>query len=98
MQAAIDETNRRRKKQVDYNEKHGIIPTTITSKIINTLEISQFEEAGERTDIDIKNINTIIKDLEQAMRDCAQALDFEAAAKLRDEILALKEKYNLIKG
>ena len=98
MQAAIDETNRRRKKQMDYNKEHGITPKTITSKIMNTLEISEYEEADGHADIDIKNINIIIGDLEQAMRDCAQALDFEAAARLRDEILALKEKYNLNKG
>jgi excinuclease ABC subunit B len=98
MQAAMDETNRRRKKQMDYNKEHGIIPKTITSKIVNSLEISQHEELDRRTDIDINNISNIIKDLEQSMMDCAQALDFEAAAKLRDEIMELKEKYNITKG
>jgi len=98
MKAAISETDRRRKKQVEYNVKNGITPKTIISRIANSLEISQQEETRERTDVDIKNINIIIKDLEQSMRDCAQALDFEAAATLRDEIAELKEKYNQNKG
>ena len=95
MKAAIEETNRRRKKQTDYNKEHNIVPKTIVSKIVNSLEISQTAEKEERTDIDNSNIESIIKDLEQSMRDCAQALDFEAAAKLRDEILELKEKYQI---
>ncbi len=95
MQAAIDETNRRRKKQMDYNEKNGIIPKTISSRIVNSLEISQQEDTKKPANIDTGNIANIIKDLEQSMLACAQALDFEAAAKLRDEIADLKEKYNL---
>jgi excinuclease ABC subunit B len=98
MKAAIDETNRRRAIQMAYNKEHGITPKTIISKIVNSLEISQFEESEDIHDVDINNIHTIIKDLEQSMRDCAQALDFEAAAKLRDEIFELKEKYNLNEG
>ncbi len=96
MKAAIYETDRRRNIQLEYNKKHNISPITITSKIANSLEVSQYEETLQRTDIDINNITIIIKDLEQSMRDCAQALDFEAAAKLRDEIFDLKKKYDLL--
>ncbi len=98
MKAAIDETNRRREKQIAYNEKHGIVPKTISSRIVNSLEISRQEAEDAEYDVDINNVVNIIKDLEQSMLDCAQALDFEAAAKLRDEIMELKEKYNITEG
>ncbi|MCK5128222.1 MAG: UvrB/UvrC motif-containing protein, partial [Clostridiales bacterium] len=95
MQAAIDETNRRRSIQVKHNIDNNITPKTISSRIVNSLAITQYEKVTEQKNIDSKNIIGIIKDLEASMRICAQSLDFESAAKLRDDILELKIKYNL---
>lgn len=95
MKNAIDETDRRRNIQVKHNKDNNITPQTIISRIVNTLEISHAAADIKNKKIEEGNISSIINDLERAMLDCAQALDFETAAKLRDEIFELKEKYNL---
>ena len=96
MKNAIDETNRRRDIQIKFNKENNIIPTTISSRISNTLKISQFSKAkGIKKISKDDNIKIIIEDLEQIMLDCARSLDFETAAKLRDDIFELREKYNI---
>ncbi|MCK9368443.1 excinuclease ABC subunit UvrB [Candidatus Dojkabacteria bacterium] len=96
MRYAIDETNRRRKYQEDYNKENNITPTTIIKDIRNKL----VEDAPD-TEIDYtkwiksekpnrKEVKRIIKDLEDKMFIFAQNLQFEKAAKLRDEISELK--------
>ena len=95
MKNAIDETNRRRKIQMEYNKKHGIIPKTISKSIREVL--SATEEAPEASVKDIKisktmDINMQIEILSEQMRLAASELRFEDAAKLRDKIKLLGEK------
>ncbi len=94
MKKAIDETNRRRKAQKEYNEKNGIIPKTIIKKVTNTLNIS--EEVDLKTEkADKKDIYKEIERLTALMKLSSASLDFESAIKLRDEIAYLKK---LVKG
>ena len=102
MKKAIDETNRRRKIQADYNEQHHITPRGIT-KDIKTLSdrIKQMSGAAVEGD-DQKAIATalanipkdealrLIKDLESQMRSAAKQLEFEKAAQLRDQIIEIR--------
>lgn len=92
MQAAIDETDRRRAKQVAYNKEHHITPTGITKALHTTLP--EPEEAAKLTDEQVKRLTRpqrlmLIEDLRDQMRTLAENLDFEAAAKIRDTIAKL---------
>lgn len=94
---AVDETERRRKKQLKYNEEHGITPETIKSEIKNILESIyekdyfeyKIEDFGIRFDGDIEKE---IAELEKEMYKAAESLDFERAAKIRDLILEYKAR------
>ena len=90
MQRAIDETERRRKIQNEYNLKNGIIPKTIKKDIVNTLEISKKFQS------DIKNdeLPKEIERLKGLMKIASNQLDFETAIELREKIKILKEKLN----
>ena len=95
MKNAIDETNRRRKLQMEYNEKHGIVPKTISKSIRDVL--SATEELPDSNIADIKiskemDINMQIEILSEQMRLAASELRFEDAAKIRDKIKALDDK------
>lgn len=94
MRRAIDETERRRKKQTDYNTAHGITPKTVTKSVRDLLEIStdgknaskrrdgvKMTEAERRAEADA---------LEKKMKAAAKMLEFELAAQLRDEIIRLR--------
>ena len=104
---AIDETERRRKIQIEYNKKHGITPQTIKKHIKNILEEfgidinkSKQNNRTKRTkkilDLDLSGdkrpIDEIIKDKEKKMREAAEKLEFELATILRDEIVQLSKK------
>jgi excinuclease ABC subunit B len=103
MQRAIGETNRRREKQVEYNAAHGITPESIKSSIHDIMD-SVYErdhvlistggagegEFGEAATIG-HNFEAVISDLETRMRAAAGDLDFETAARLRDEIKRLRQ-------
>ncbi|MFB0921100.1 MAG: helicase-related protein, partial [Oscillospiraceae bacterium] len=94
MQAAIDETNRRRVKQNAYNEVHGIVPKTIVKSVRNLLEISDVTDADEKGESGLKMTpsekRTLIDKLEKQMKDAAKMLEFEYAAELRDRLIKLR--------
>ena len=94
MQAAIDETDRRRAKQVAYNEEHGIVPETIT-KAIRDIHEGLRRVAEERAELEVagkepEELAEMMGRLEAQMKEAARNLEFERAAALRDEILQLR--------
>ena len=90
MQRALDETNRRRDVQKEYNREHDITPKTIIKPINNTIEISRKVE--EKPVEDAGAIRAEIERLTSSMKLAASSLDFELAIKYREEIAALKRK------
>ena len=93
MQYAIDETNRRRKKQIDYNIKNKITPKTVISKISNILENLGEEGEENKSSKDLgKSIKQSIQELQSDMEKAASNLEFEEAAKIRDKIKILQQK------
>jgi excinuclease ABC subunit B len=99
MQQSIDETNRRRKIQQAYNQKHGITPKTIQKEIT---QIFNFGNEQEDTGSDqvaqaiaayksLDDIDAAVKSLEKQMHQAAKDLEFEEAADLRDQIRALQK-------
>lgn len=97
MRFAIEETERRRKIQLAYNEEHGIEPETIrkaisdiSSFITDGEEGTAAKAAEELVSLGIENARAILSSLEEDMAQAAEALDFEAAAGLRDRIVEIK--------
>ena len=94
MRACIDETRRRRAKQMAYNKANGITPTTITKNVRELLEISSTAESASVKKGGVKMTERerreLIDDLEKKMRKAAQMLEYEIAAQLRDEIIRLR--------
>jgi len=91
MQQAIDETERRRQKQIAYNQEHGITPETIKKAIFASLEATIAEEPADYNAVEWKKMsseerNRLIKEMETEMMRAAEVLDFERAAQLRDMI------------
>ena len=94
MEKAISETNRRRKIQKEYNEKHGIIPQTINKSVRDAISATKVEEIQEEYNISKdETIEDIIDKLIDEMLKHAADMEFEKAAELRDKI---KELENLI--
>ena len=89
MKRAIDETERRRKIQSDYNTKHGIVPKTIIKDISNTLQISK---KVDKVDIKNADIPEEIEKLKAIMKIASANLDFEKCIELRERIASLKAK------
>ncbi len=109
MQAAMDETDRRREKQVEYNQAHGIVPKSVVRKITDVMEGARAEGASERgrgrgaarkvaepvadyRSLSPDQVAAKIKQLEAQMYKHAQDLEFEDAARLRDEIHRIREQ------
>ncbi|MGN0365698.1 MAG: excinuclease ABC subunit UvrB [Suilimivivens sp.] len=98
MQAAIEETNRRRGIQQKYNEEHGITPQTIKKAVRDLISISkviakeelQFEKDPES--MSRKELEKLIAQIEKQMKKAAADLNFESAAELRDKMVELKIK------
>lgn len=110
MQAAIDETDRRRSKQVEYNQEHGIIPRSVLRPIVDVLEGARSDAAEKESrkgkgkgrsgvaedTADYRSLSPAqlaarLKALEQRMYQHAKDLEFEDAARVRDQIRQLKE-------
>ena len=102
MRRAIDETERRRTKQIDFNRSHNITPTTIVKEIRNMIDglysmddARELQQAAQQSAkyeaMSEKQISKEIKRLEKAMHDHAKNLEFERAAQTRDELKRLKE-------
>ncbi|WP_111980205.1 excinuclease ABC subunit UvrB [Algibacillus agarilyticus] len=110
MQRAMDETDRRREKQVEHNLKHGITPTGLTKKITDVMDVGYDDDEAANDDassgIKLRKIGENkakyngqtpaeiakqIKKLESEMFELARSLEFEKAAKLRDEVQALQQ-------
>ena len=89
MRRAIDETNRRRGIQQAFNQEHGIVPQSIHKKVHDVLEIAGAPEAEEPA-LTGEERADLLESLEAEMRAAAADLDFERAAKLRDQWLALR--------
>jgi excinuclease ABC subunit B len=101
MTAAIEETERRREKQIAYNRAHGIEPTTVVKAIreigIRLAQVADVEERYEKGGRPIAagqlpkdELMRLIKDLESQMKQAARDLEFEKAAALRDEVVDLR--------
>ncbi len=102
MQFTIDETNRRREIQMDYNQEHGIEPASIVKEIhdlterLQTLKREPDDDfAAEKTvapaDLSADDLTRLIHDLEAEMKKAAKGLEFEKAAILRDQIIELRQ-------
>ncbi|AIS52951.1 UvrABC system protein B [Thermoanaerobacter kivui] len=98
MKRAIDETNRRRRIQMEYNKKHGITPKTIIKGVRDIIEATHVAEekyeykAKKAKTYNPETIKSTIEQLEKEMKEAAIELQFEKAAKLRDMIFELKKQ------
>ena len=93
MQRAIDETERRRKIQEEFNKKHDITPTTIKKNIGEIIQITKKAEEEEIEEFNREDIATILINMESEMYKAAEELDFERAARLRDQIKKMRENF-----
>ena len=92
MDKAITETNRRRKIQQEYNEKHGITPKTINKSVRETIAITNVEDIGVEYKLEKnENIKEVIAGLTDEMLKYAANMEFEKAAELRDKIKELEK-------
>ena len=97
MRVAIDETMRRRRIQQQYNEEHGITPTTIKKAVRDLIAISKAaEETSEQfrkdpESMDAKELHKLEKELTKKMHQAAAELNFEEAIRLRDRIVEVKQ-------
>ena len=98
MRAALDETERRRKIQMKYNEEHGITPQTIKKAVRDLISISKeiakeevrFEKDPES--MNRKELEKLVAEVQKKMQKAAADLNFEAAAELRDKMIELKKR------
>lgn len=96
MKKAIEETNRRRALQMEYNKKHGITPKTIVKNIHDLIEATHVAEEKENYGLSMVQTREdklqLIEKLKKEMNNAAKALEFEEAAKIRDEIARIKKE------
>jgi excinuclease ABC subunit B len=114
MRSAIDETNRRREKQVAYNEEHGIDPQTVRKKVGDIIQAARAAEAGrsyapsekpsavrhaiEGEALGVEDLRALVQRLTDEMQEAAADLRFEYAARLRDEIAELKRELSALES
>lgn len=99
MQAAMDETRRRRKIQHAYNQQHNITPQTIRKEVTQIFDFGKEIEAAPETEVaedfseykSLDDMDAVIRSLETEMQSAVKALEFERAAELRDQIQELKK-------
>ena len=96
MKAAIDEVERRREYQLEYNKKHKITPKSIEKALRERLieQVEELEEKLDKQDLKLEDIplferEKMVKNLQAQMKQAAEILDFEEAARLRDQIREL---------
>lgn len=98
MKAAIEETKLRRQVQMEYNEKHGIMPKTIHKSVRDLISISKKVSSEEMKlekdpeSMSEKELQAAIKDINKKMKKAAAELNFEVAAELRDQLIEFKKK------
>ena len=93
MKGAMDETNRRRTIQLNYNEKHGITPQTIVKKVHDIQQTSHKpKKKYSKSDIPEEELPRLLEELTNKMEIASQNLEFEKAAELRDQIEGLEEE------
>ena len=95
MKRAIDETERRRKIQTEYNRKNGIIPKTVIKEVRDVIEIGKSEKAalnGEAKKLTRLERERLIEELSKQMKEAAAKLEFEQAAYIRDKIKELRNQ------
>ena len=98
MRKAINETNRRRKIQIEHNEAHGIEPKSIIKAVRAIIEATTAAEESAKyggvaaSKMRAEDILKVIKAMEDEMKDCAKSMQYERAAELRDKIVELRQK------
>ncbi len=98
MDKAIEETKRRRKVQMAYNEEHGITPQTIKKAVRDLISISkkiakeQFKLEKDPESMNREELQKLLKQMEKQMKKAAADLNFEAAAQLRDQMVEIKKQ------
>lgn len=93
LRSAVDETNRRREKQLAYNKEHGITPQTVRKRVVDYLDFISGAASGNR--MTKEEANAMLLQLEQEMYEAAEALEFEKAIVIRDKIKELKLAYKV---
>jgi excinuclease ABC subunit B len=102
MRSAIDETDRRRKKQHAHNQAHNIEPRTIikevrdlTSRLVGERQLAEPVTPYVSTlQLPRHELDRLLEDLQAQMQEAAQALEFEKAAALRDQIIDLRQRFD----
>lgn len=96
MESAITETNRRREKQMAYNNEHGIVPQTVKKEVRDIIDLAVKDKNGKskkatNVKMSAKDLEKTIAELTAQMKEAAATLNFELAAALRDKIMSLKK-------
>lgn len=95
MQRAIDTTNTRRERQDTFNKEHGIIPRTVVRKLDENLKLEDagdlYSRSKKMEKMPAAERKKLLKELHDKMKEAAKKLEFEEAARLRDEIAKIKQ-------